>query len=98
MPPRVSSSKPACDATWSAIPSALFTLSSVDSNLYETRCGAVIKWLVFTLVAPVRPYGDRIFRMEQFACSERHLSMQVFPPGDKNDGQASVFLKTGRAW
>ena len=46
IPPRVSSSKPARDATWSAISSALFTLSSVDSIRYETRCGAAINSLV----------------------------------------------------
>src|SRR5580658_9842749 len=45
-PPRVSSSKPARAACWSAISSDLFTLSRVDSMRYETRCGAVINSLV----------------------------------------------------
>src|SRR3974377_613142 len=36
IPSRTSSSKPACMASFPAISSALFTLSSVESNRYET--------------------------------------------------------------
>src|SRR5271165_4686521 len=69
IPPRVSSSNPACDAIGSVISSALFTLSSVDSIRYETRCGAVINVARSAMSGSLGLTEQKFSTMEQFACS-----------------------------
>src|ERR1700676_3438314 len=58
--------------------SALFTVSSVDSILYETRCVAVINWLVPPCSVRLQGSKEQIFQDGAVCPFGRCLSTQPF--------------------